>query len=778
MVKTRILLRAAFRKQKGTFIGIALLMLLVSVGLFTSITLITSGSNSVAAEMERLGYGTFTAWVNGHAEELRTEIEALPDTDKVIVQPLVFAGYHLGGKYSDNEGQLIVYDGSVLYRFVDDEGKQIHIGTVLPGQIYLSPAMQSSFDAKVGDTITFELSRGAAPYALTVAGWFEDAFMGSSMIDMKSFLISSEDDANIRGIIASAADYDVLGKPGAMLHVFQKAESGMTAAAFGRLAQTGTRLSRYTEFTYSKASILSYMLLLQNILGGFLLAFSLILLLVCLIVAGHSLSAVMDQEQRSMAILKTMGMQGGDIRKVYLLLYGGMMLCGLVPGMVMVLPLSHMLAKGMLHSTGMLISVQLPILWMLLILFAVLILCGAFLILRTKRIMKIAPMQALRKPDRAKTARTPLGKKALTLRIALREVCSGKRRYLGLMLIAALLTMFLCIIGRMGNWLGPNGEGLMNAFSVANHDLGVQPFNAKVPMDEIERAINWYSPWTDKYALAMEPVTVNGQAYTANVLDNARWFHVLQGDMPQFNSILITDTVSHELGVGVGDLVTVAKGGRSAEYQVSGIYQCANGMGSNIGMTVGGYARVGDTDGYIWCYHYILEKGDVREFIMDFLQGYYRGIAVHTNRWSGLDGIVSLMHGLIVLIYFLAAVLILVAVLLSAGKILQAETGTLAVYKSLGLSDQRLRLSFTFRFLLVVIAGTALGSLLALCCADPLIRRVFALFGIGSFSSSFSFLGTLLPPVAVTLLFFLFSWLFSAKLKRVSMIQLISEYNE
>ena len=43
----------------------------------------------------------------------------------------------------------------------------------------------------------------------------------------------------------------------------------------------------------------------------------------------------------------------------------------------------------------------------------------------------------------------------------------------------------------------------MNTFSVADHDLGVQPFNASVPMDEIERIINWYSPVIETYELAM-----------------------------------------------------------------------------------------------------------------------------------------------------------------------------------------------------------------------------------------------------------------------------------
>ena len=53
-----------------------------------------------------------------------------------------------------------------------------------------------------------------------------------------------------------------------------------------------------------------------------------------------------------------------------------------------------------------------------------------------------------------------------------------------------------------------------------------------------------------------------------------------------------------------------------AEYQVAGIYLCANEMGQNLGMTMQGYERIGDVGGYIWCYHYVLADGSRNEQIL------------------------------------------------------------------------------------------------------------------------------------------------------------------
>lgn len=804
MKKCQMLLIAAWKKQKKSICGIFLLVAVLSLCLFSSLTLYISGKQSVKTEMERLGFGELTIWVNGDRESLAEEIETVPDVEQVTYQPLIFFGYEVNGSYSDNEGQLLYPDGSVPYRLTDESGNVLPVHEaeisegyvseqsafsvsdsgdftpeIAPGTVYISPAMKSAFDVKIGDSIQFELSRKDGIYSLIVAGYFADGFMGSSMIDMKSFLISKEDYASMQDILSTAADVDVLGQEGAMLHIFQSPESSLSALDFHKAIQEGSEVSLFTEFSYRQESILGYMLLLQNILSGFLIAFSLVLFVVCMIVTGHSLSAVVEQDKKDMAVLKTLGMPGEEIRNVYFLLYGGVILAGMLFGLCFAEWIAGFLARGLVTSTGMLVSVKLPLMLCFLLFTALLLLSVVFLILRTGKILAVAPMEIIRETAGGKQvqkAKHPeIRQRFLEWDIALRELSFGKKNYIALFLIAAFLAVFLAVIGRMGTWLGPNGEGLMNAFSVADHDLGVQPFNQDVPMDEIERVIEWYSPVQERYELAMESVTVNGQEYEVNVLNDTEWFHILRGRVCDGESILITDTVANELQLSIGDTVKVAANGRSEDYQVSGIYQCANGMGSNIGMSMEGYSKIGDITGYIWCYHYILENGNMRDFAMRYLQEHYRGIDVHTNSWSGLSGIVLLMHILILALYLIASVFILVSVALISGKLLQAETGDLAVYKSMGLSTGRLRRSFSLRFLVVAAAGTAVGILLSVLSADRMIGKVFRSFGIGDFHAGFSIMGTFLPLVVIPVLFFLFAWAFSARLKQASIVTLITE---
>lgn len=785
MSRYRILMRAAAKRQKGSVAGLFLMVFVAMLCVFTALTLYGSGKRSLEEEMERLGFGDFTAWVSGAPVGLAGEIEELGDVGRVTEQPLIFAGYEINGKYSDNDGQLIVYDRGVPYRFLDENGNPLPEQTIEKGTVYISPALRSSFDVEIGDTIQFELARAKVRTpegeilprvkSLVVAGYFGDAFMGSSMIDMKSFLICETDREELLRFIKECPEGDVLAKSGAMLHIFKGGDSALDEMGFHGSVQMETELPLYTEFTYSRESILSYMLLLQNILCGFMAVFSVVLLVVCFIAAGKSLSDAIEQDRKDMAVLRTVGLSGGCIRRIYFGLYGGAMLLGLAMGLAFSVLLAGAMARGMVSSTGLLVGIRFPAQAVFCILALLVILFVLFLYWKTGDILRIAPIQAIREASGGRRLHTKIGKRFLAAQIAVRELLAHTGKYAGLCVISALLVLFLSVIGRMGAWLGANGEGLMNAFSVADHDLGVQPFNAGVPMDEIERIINWYSPVRETYELAMESVTINGYETTANVLNDTDYFHVLEGRVCDGEGVLITYTIASELGLAVGDTVQIAGRGRRESYTVTGIYQCANGMGNNIGMSMAGYSKIGNINGYIWCYHYILENGAVRDYAMKYLQDSYQGIDVHTNSWSGLDGIVSLMHGLIWLIYLVAALFILVVVALSTGKLLQAETGNMAVYKSLGLSNSRLRLSFSLRFLIAVTVGALAGGLAAGGLADPLIGAVFRMFGIGEFTSRISLTGTLLPLCLVPVMFFGAAWLFSGKLKRVSIVRLVSE---
>lgn len=780
----KTLLTANMKAHRGTMLGIFSLFFLVALSLTAVLTVWQNSARYVNSEMDRMGYGDLTVWVSGleDAAPLVQEITASGAVEQVGVQPLVFSEYQIGEQESDSEGQLVPYEpDDYPYRILtaDLSAYQTEPSIPAPGEIYVSPSLCSMFGVRIGDRITFPIARSGVEKTFVIAGFFEDPFMGSSMIGMKSFLICGQDHEEISGIIAQAGT-DGLAREGFMLHIFQATDSGRSASAFNMLLNAQTGLQRYTEFAHSRESISGFMLTLQNTFTCLLLSFAAVLLLAAAVVLSHSIGSTLAQDYGNMGILKTLGFTSSRLRSVQLLQYLSAALPGMAAGTALSVPVSGFVCRMTVTTTGLLVPDTLPAGLLLSVLAAVVLLLLAFVWLRTGRIARISPVSIMRggevedKP--ARRARLPLRKAGLGFWMALRQLLTGGRRYIGACAVAVLLVFFASLVGRVNAWLWPEGQGLMDAFNPADLHIAVQPIG-ETSAGDVERTIEEYTEITDSYELAMPGVSVNGVDMTANVITQPERFHLLAGrTCSAADEVVLTEFAAADLGVGIGDTVTVAGVLGSGEYTVSGIYQCANDMGMNLGMNRAGYDRIGEETPTMWCTHYFIADPDRQPAVMQALEERYGGdVYLHENTWPGLFGILSAMQMLMRLLYGVTAVFVLLTTLLTTGKLLRAERRDMAVYCSVGFPAGALRRSFAVRFGLTALLGSALGTLLSGLCSDPPVAVLMRLEGISNYASHPGMAALLLPGAVVTLLFTGFAWMAAGQIRTVPLTMLTVE---
>lgn len=783
-MELKTLYLAGLKRHKGSVCGIFILLLLVSVSLATVLAVWNNSSRYVEKEMARMGYGEITAWISNlpAAEKLADEISSLQDVERVGTQQILYSEYEIGEQKSDSEGQLITYAPEAYpYKiFTDDlSGYQPSETVIEPGEIYVSPSLRSMFGISIGDTITFPIARSGVDKTFTVKGYFEDPFMGSSMIGMKSFLFCQQDYSEISEMI-ERAEIDGLARQGYMLHIFQAEESSLNGAAFNAMLNQNTDLPSFVKFTHSRAAISGFMLTLQKVFTGFLLAFVVILVVVALIVLGHSIGSTIEQDYTNMGILKTMGFTGRKLWCLQLLQYLTGILCGMMAGLLLAIPAAELACRMTVTTTGLLIPSALPAGLCALAFAVILLLLLGFIWLRTGEIGSVSPIRAIR--DGAERTAVPKSKagvlrqKGLGFWLALRQLLSGKKRYFSAGLVALLLVFFASMIGRVNAWLGPSGEGLMDAFNPADLHIAAQPMG-KTRSEDVERIIREYTGVTDQYLLAMPSVSVNGVDYTANVITQPQRFHILEGRTCENpNEVVLTEFSAVDLGVSIGDTVTVAGRLGSGGYTVSGIYQCANDMGANLGMNREGYDRIAEEAPNIWCTHYFLSDPGLQPTIMEALQNTFNGdVYFHENSWPGLTGILHAMQLFMRFLYAVVLVFVLVVTLLTAGKLLAAEQKDFGIYKALGFSDGRLRRSFALRFGLTALFGSILGTGISVLLTDPLVAGLMRMEGISNFSSQPGIGAVLLPGVVVVFAFLLFAYMAAGRIKRVPLSVLAGE---
>ncbi len=770
------------KRHKGSLAGIFVLIFLVSVSLVSVITVWRNSGQHVKDEMERLGFGTITAWVSDvpDIERLTTEIDGLLGVERTGIQAIIFSEYEVNGQESDSEGQLVTYEPERYpYKFFADnmESYEPDGVDIRSGEIYASPSLHSMFGVELGDEISFLIARNGGRVTFKIKGWFEDPFMGSSMIGMKSFLICSEDHEKIVGMIYGAG-IDRLARDGYMVHIFQRASE--SAAQLNAVLNRDTALLQYAEFTHSDSAIYGFMMTLQNVFTGLLLAFVLILILVALIVLGHSIRSVQEQDMEDTGILKTIGFTTKKLQKIQLLLYLVPVFLGMVTGALGAVPVCVAVSQMTVTTTGLLVPSGIPFalcIFVLVLIFGVL---AGFVWLRTAQLEKVTPMKAIRGADRngsiGKTGHSPIRQKNLSFWLALRQVVCGKKRYLGACFVAVLLVFFASLIGRMDAWLGPDGKGLMDAFNPADLHIAAQPMG-EATNEEVEKTIEEYTGITDRYMLAMPSVSVEGSDYTANVITQPERFHMLKGrTCMEADEIVLTEFVAADLKVEVGDTVSVSAGLGSAKYRVAGIYQCANDMGANVGLSRAGYLRIGQETANMWCVHYFIEDVDMQPQVMEALDAAYGGdVYLHENSWPGLYGILSAMELLMYFMYGIVIILVFVITALTGGRLLVMEQKDMGVYRSFGLTATRLRVSFALRFGMVSLLGALIGAGCSAVLTDPLVAGLLRMFGISNFSSHPTVGNVLLPVIVVVLSFTVFAWVVAGKIKTGRLASLLSK---
>lgn len=776
----KILFKAQIKKHRSALTGIFLLSFLSVLSFSLAFSLYQNSYQTVHSEMERVGYGDLTTWVSNvdDIDALKQEIEAVDIVDEVHVQPLIYSGYSINGSHSDNEGELLAYDRTAYdYHFFSDtlDGYK-EISSIQPGEIYLSSSMISSFGAKKGDTITFEISRENAGVSFVVAGYFEDPFMGSSMIDMKSFLISQTDYLSLVSSIETSDEFNRIARTGAMIHIDQNTDS---IRELNQRLIEDTSISQYREMSYSFDTIQGYMLLLQNIFVGFLFAFGLLLMIVACIVVIHVIRSCLQDERKDIAILKIIGKETRDIRLLLLMTYGLAVFIGALTGGMLSFICIPFVQEGMITSTGILFSNDIHASALACIITCECLISIGIILFFSREVMHIKPMQALRTTfDLSKHSyvRNEIHENTLNMSLAIRQILMQYKSYIGILVITMVLTEFTSIVNAMNSWVGRNGEGLMNSFSVAQHDIGIQPTISDFDYAELDALIEQYTAIADTYEIAMQDGIVEGEDYTINVLDDPGWFHILEGrSVESERELLITETVSEELNAGINETVTVSTNGRNEEYIIVGIYECANGMGTNVGMSKDGYARIGNINENIWCHHYILADDAYRDVIMNEMMNRYQMVAdIHDNGWSGLDGIVNSLHLVITLMYALTILIIFITVSLSVHQIFLKETYSFAIYKSFGMTSNQLRISFAYRYLLVPLIGSISGILISVLLDSSIVSLILHQFGISGFYSANTWMPDVLSSVSILALSFAFAFVQAGIIRKIPVSHLLT----
>lgn len=798
-------LRGSIRKSKGTYIGVAVLMFLVSLSLTTVLNVYINSAKRDNEAMEEAGFGDMLgitldegelASVGMTIDKLADSIRASEVTGDVDVISGICACLDFEKAATLDYVYFANYENEHLkYNQYDENDKLIKTPFIGEDEISIPICYRGLYGYNIGDTIYIDGYH--EKISLKIVSYFEDPYMGSSLMGVKTVLVS---DATMQMLNNKVNEY--IGSYGAenqrnwMQRVYilniSKSSQDITDADFERELNRDTSYANYCQITMLKNQANTYMMLLVNIFSGIMILFIVILFVVAMIILSHNISSSIEQDYVNLGILKAVGMTNRDIKLYMLIGYSLSAAVGVIVGIPVAIPLIRLMNKLIRASLGLYVSDKADIILAVITVMILTAIISLFVITKSRKVSQIVPVVALNHGRKSVSFssifKLPISKRFMQVSLAYRQFISDKKKYISVIMISAILTVFMILISDAFQWAN-NYDSLRDLFMTYSYDAEISYKESS--KEEIYDVISEYSEF-DEFQASFEYLLLDNVLVHCTIIDKPEYFNSVYEGRTCFydNEIVITKYIADEFKLKIGDTVSVKRAGVEKIFIVSGFYECANDIGKNFAMCSAAYdsfitkAEENDANEHRDTFVKYLKIKDIEqgEEIKAALKNRFKEsedytfvLAADEQHAASINQIVLGVDGITVIIYMLSAIFIMITVGLVAKKVIVSEQQDYGIYKAVGIGEGKLRSQLAVKFVIVAVAGGLLGIVIEALVGDSMMGLVFSSFGIYNFESSLSVSSLVIPIAFLALLFYVCAYVSARRIKKLEPRMLIVE---
>lgn len=773
------LLKSNIRHRKGSFVSIIILMLIVSMSFAAVFSIKDNCINGINEVHKYINSSNLTVLIDNQllTDDLLASIEEHSSVKDVKVKEAVLT---FGSEHGENKNvnPALLEKYSEEYRLLNEKltGYEENVPELKKGEIYVSQGVGTKLRCDIGDRIKINTVGGEEYF--TIKGFVVEPLWGSMNMGIKEVFISDEDFLRLQQDAVNAtdsqqqADFRVVS--------IYKVDESLGDGQFKHQLNEDTEIVKYSFFVLTKEQSFDYTNLMPDMILSGLLIFVGFLVGIVLIVMAHSINTSIEMEYTTLGVLKAQGFTEGKIRVILGAQYLVAEIIGAVLGMAAAFPMIKFF--GNIFQPFLAVICENNISWGISVLFVavMLIVSAIFIFFVTRKVGKVSPMKAISGGNDdvyfGSRLNAPVSKKALSTSLAFRQFTSNKKRYIGTVIIVALLTFFMITMSVLG--VSIDSKSAMESMGMGPMELRVQANESLTEdtVNDIEKIIESKTKIERRYFYDNYQMLINGNEYLSNIYKNPEFIVMEEGRAPQYdNEIAVTDFLSKELNLKIGDKVTISRQNYEYDYLITGINIYANELGLNFSMPLEGAKKLGIEDTLFYGYS-LADETKCKELAEEINEKYgdiltAKGYEADPN----VELYSSIIGAMTAVIYVVSVVFSLVVVMMFCKKAFLQERRDIGICKALGFTSSKLRLQFAVRFLIVSLIGSAMGSLLSLVFTEKILTIVFKMVGISSFNASFTAMSFIVPIAIIAVSFFVFSYLASRKIKKVEIKELVIE---
>ena len=721
------------KKHKGEVAIIFALIFLAAALLFTSLSLMLSGSNMIK-ECDK----------NYHVTDLMVIAETT-DEDRVneILDPV--EGYEMKETYqlikagADYRYRDMEPEDAISYQFYFyDSSKPTYLNAypeefndLKDDEITLPYYM--SYTVSAGDKLTIKIAN--TEYEFKVKGFTENLYFATAMnISGFNVLVSHDIFEEI---------YENVDPSSRRTAVNFKIEDGVDIGEFDRTVQNvfpGDIAVTTTDRPTMNVATTG----MSNIACSIILIFTVMLVVMSVIIMHFSIKNFIELNVQNIGLLQATGYTAKELRLACVL---EQMIIGLFATAAAVIAgifCSRQLTSlsGMLMGLSGFSGVSIPALISTLVGIPGMVLLGS--LIATSSYKKLTVLEALRSgitSHNFKKNHFPLETSRLPLSLVLagKNIFGSGKKSVFITLIVAALSFSTCLgFTLFQNW-ALDQSALLKLVGFESADLqvaapGNEDFVKDMLNNENVEKVNKWSTISSMEVTYLDNSTSLGIDIYSDI-DLLEYEYILEGHAPQNENEIVLSTVEAEnIGATLGDIVNVKSlvDDGTVPYTICGIDQKINNMGKKAVMSEAGAKRLNPDYKFENVLVYLKDSSRAKELKKEWEKDYtdFQFTLVDDLIGSTINTIKGAMEGICVI--FIAAtcfVVILTQLLLTRAQVIRERTD-LGVSKALGYTSGELIRRTLMTNIPTIVLGIVLGLIMHVALANRSILLGLASFGI------------------------------------------------
>ena len=782
MNKTLLLTKSNLRKNRGTTVGLFLLMFIATCLIGISLMVFFDAIPTVRKEATRLKAGDgYILASNGVKDMTDEKIGELikDDTDEYyIFKNLQFTAVSLPFGSGNVSIDTAICNGRAFDKKMDKMEVVLEDASVKDNYIYLPYQFYTSGGKRLNDKIVFTLE--GVEYSLIIKGFTAVTYGGCNNTALFSMVVDDKTYDEIYKRTAETAEG---------LMIIYDLKDGVNDGAF-RIKNRNELLKINPTATvsgYNIENVLNSRTFIGLILAvSFLVITSLVVAAVAMMLA-NCISNYIRENMKTLGALKAIGYTGKDIKSSLLIWFTLIAVFASVLGIACTYLVMPVFAGIVIGQIGLpyqvsfnLLATVIPVAFIILFTAIVAAACSS-------KISKILPIVALRegieshnfKKNHIALDKTSLG---LNTSLAMKTFFGNMKQNVITFFVVGFM-VFSCIISLLMyenfnrhpkiDILATESCAGVVAFDKETAEEGLKYLESRSDVKNIREILTMNFYYDDKESLFTYIVDDSSKMNNRNLCYTGR--------LPRYdNEIAVSGAFAKVYGFGVGDEIQIDFGEKSFKYLITGFIQTTNNEGREAIFTIDAAAHLVDMENIPgWYWFDLTEETDDSsvtikniETVLDECKEKYGEHVINTMNFiemieGSMTTFKSISTLMLIVMITISVVVIALILFLLIKSLVYHKRKDYGIYKALGYTSGSLMLQTALSFMPAVIASIIVFSIGSYYGANPYMSTFMRAFGLVKCSFSIPVPGVIIIGVGLAAVSFALALLQTRRIRKI-----------